>query len=96
MRGMVREEQRDGKKEGEGAEERRRDLGISPARHEREAGDEVKRRGSPARSVEGGDFWAGELELLLLGLGAGDGSLELAQLCGSRQRQRVVEWIGGE
>ena len=30
----------------------------------------MKRRGSPARSVEGGGFRAGELELLLLGLGA--------------------------
>ena len=34
MRVMVREEARDGKKEREGAEERRRDLSISVARHE--------------------------------------------------------------
>ena len=55
----------------------------------------MKRRGSPARWGVGGAFRAAELELLLLGLDAGDGRLELAQLGGSRQRQRLVDWIGG-
>ena len=52
-RGMVREEQHDGEKEGDGAEERRCDLGISPARHEREAGDEGAARVGRRRWLQG-------------------------------------------
>ena len=55
----------------------------------------MERSRSLARSVEGGGFREGELELLLLGLGVGDGRLELAQLGGSRHWQRLVDWTGG-